>query len=332
MAVAPGVRRSELGEALRTCRNAFIGVGVMSCAINVLYLTGSIFMLEVYDRVLPSRSVPTLVGLLLIAIAVLHVPQCKAAVDTMVRSRLLAPNRQRRSTNRSIADCVFDSHGTTRRCCIAATQRRRCRPLRDLDTVRGFIGGMRIDCACFDLPWTAALYSGDLFCYSIPLMGLAVALIGAVIVVVSSLLAVGNLSHETAQPRRLVALATSRRNDLAAETSRASMPKWSCTHLECHSANGRSLVRSPARRSWKGQQRASDRSGWRIRQRSRKFPAHDAAVWRCSALGAYLVINQQATAGVMHGGDSILSDSRALAPIELAIAQLARLHRSPRQF
>ena len=67
MAAAPGVRRSELGEALRACRSAFIGVGVMSCMINLLYLTGSIFMLEVYDRVLPSRSVPTLVGLVILA-------------------------------------------------------------------------------------------------------------------------------------------------------------------------------------------------------------------------------------------------------------------------
>ena len=36
---------------------------LMSGMINVLYLTGSFFMLEIYDRVLPSRSVPTLVGL-----------------------------------------------------------------------------------------------------------------------------------------------------------------------------------------------------------------------------------------------------------------------------
>src|SRR5256885_3761956 len=73
MAAAP-VRRSELGEALRACRNAFIGVGIMSCMINLLYLTGSIFMLEIYDRVLPSRSVPTLVALVILA-GGLYVPQ-----------------------------------------------------------------------------------------------------------------------------------------------------------------------------------------------------------------------------------------------------------------
>src|SRR6201994_5210571 len=67
MAAAPVVRRSELGDALRNCRNAFVGVGIMSCMINVLYLTGSLFMLEVYDRVLPSRSVPTLIGLAILA-------------------------------------------------------------------------------------------------------------------------------------------------------------------------------------------------------------------------------------------------------------------------
>src|SRR5215813_2327459 len=85
MAAASGVRRSELGEALRTCRNAFIGVGVMSCMINILYLTGSIFMLEVYDRVIPSRSVPTLVGLVILC-GGLYIAQ---GILDMLRSRIL---------------------------------------------------------------------------------------------------------------------------------------------------------------------------------------------------------------------------------------------------
>src|SRR6201984_2214615 len=85
MAAAPGVRRSELGEALRACRNAFIGVGVMSCIINLLYLTGSMFMLEVYDRVLPSRSVPTLIGLVILA-GGLYAAQ---GLLDLIRSRIL---------------------------------------------------------------------------------------------------------------------------------------------------------------------------------------------------------------------------------------------------
>jgi ATP-binding cassette subfamily C protein len=61
-AISPPLR-SELSTALRSCRAAFVGTGVISGLINVLMLTGSFYMLEVYDRVLPSRSIPTLVGL-----------------------------------------------------------------------------------------------------------------------------------------------------------------------------------------------------------------------------------------------------------------------------
>src|SRR5262250_3415635 len=103
MAAAPGLRRSELGEALRTCRNAFIGVGIMSCMINLLYLTGSIFMLEVYDRVLPSRSVPTLVGLVILA-GGLYIAQ---GVLDLIRGRILG--RIGTSLDETLNARVFDS-------------------------------------------------------------------------------------------------------------------------------------------------------------------------------------------------------------------------------
>src|SRR5262249_55143964 len=59
---------AELGAALASCRGAFAATGLISGMSNLLMLTGAIFMLEVYDRVLPSRSVPTLVGLAVLAI------------------------------------------------------------------------------------------------------------------------------------------------------------------------------------------------------------------------------------------------------------------------
>jgi hypothetical protein len=58
---------TELSGALRSCRGAFLGTAVLSGLINILMLTGSFYMLEGYDRVLPSRSVPTLVGLTVLA-------------------------------------------------------------------------------------------------------------------------------------------------------------------------------------------------------------------------------------------------------------------------
>ena len=63
-----GVSQSELGLFLSSCRGAFLGVAVMTALVNVLYLTGSFFMLEIYDRVIPSRSVPTLIGLCILAL------------------------------------------------------------------------------------------------------------------------------------------------------------------------------------------------------------------------------------------------------------------------
>ena len=55
--------RCELGAVLASSRGAFIGTALISGMSNILMLTGAMFMLEVYDRVIPSRSMPTLVGL-----------------------------------------------------------------------------------------------------------------------------------------------------------------------------------------------------------------------------------------------------------------------------
>src|SRR5579872_1924067 len=77
--------RLELDEALRACRKALMGVGLVSLMINLLYLTGSMFMLEIYDRVLPSRSVPTLVGLSILA-GGLYVAQ---GILDLIRGRIL---------------------------------------------------------------------------------------------------------------------------------------------------------------------------------------------------------------------------------------------------
>jgi hypothetical protein len=58
---------AELAAALGACRRSFMAIALFSGMSNILMLTGSLFMLEVYDRVLPSRRVPTLVALLMLA-------------------------------------------------------------------------------------------------------------------------------------------------------------------------------------------------------------------------------------------------------------------------
>ena len=77
---------TNLGSALAACRGAFRSIALFSGLSNVLMLTGSFFMLQIYDRVLPSRSVPTLIGLAIIAV-MLYVFQ---GVIDLVRSRMSA--------------------------------------------------------------------------------------------------------------------------------------------------------------------------------------------------------------------------------------------------
>src|ERR1700755_1323425 len=134
MPAVSDVRRTELGEALRACRNVFIGVGVISCMINLLYLTGSFFMLEVYDRVLPSRSVPTLVGLIVLA-GGLYVAQ---GVLDLIRGRILV--RIGSSLDEALSARVFET--VVRLPSIAGGRNEGLQPLRDLDNIRSFLSSL----------------------------------------------------------------------------------------------------------------------------------------------------------------------------------------------
>ncbi|MFN5571766.1 MAG: type I secretion system permease/ATPase, partial [Bradyrhizobium sp.] len=290
-----GTGPSELRDALRGCRSAFIGVGLMSCVVNLLYLTGSIFMLEVYDRVLPSRSVPTLIGLIIIA-AGLYVAQ--GALD-MIRSRILG--RIGTALDESLNARVFD---TVVRLPLAVGGRNEgLQPLRDLDNIRSFLGSQGPG-AFFDLPWLP-LYLAICFAFHV-LLGVT-ALVGAVILVTLTLVT----EFLTRTPAKEAMGLAARRNDLATASRRNAevlvamgmagrmMQRWSET-------NDRYLA---------GNQRASDvAGGLGAIAKVLRMMLQSAVL----AVGAYLVIHQEATAGIIIAG-SILS-ARALAPVDLAIA------------
>src|SRR6476661_11072289 len=95
--------RSELAEALAACRGAFYGTALVSGMSNVLMLTGAMFMLEIYDRVLPSRSVPTLVGIAILA-AGLYAAQ---GILDFIRSRVLV--RIGSALDEDVSGRVFDT-------------------------------------------------------------------------------------------------------------------------------------------------------------------------------------------------------------------------------
>src|SRR6202051_1843158 len=295
MAVAPGVRRSELGDALRACRNAFIGVGAMSCMINLLYLTGSLFMLEVYDRVLPSRSVPTLVGLAVLA-GGLYAAQ---GVLDLIRVRILG--RIGTSLDETLNARVFDT--IVRLPLLVGSRNEGLQPLRDLDNVRSFLSGMGPG-AFFDLPWLPFYLA---ICFAFHVMIGLTALVGAIILVTLTIIT----EYMSRGPARDAMGLAARRNDLAATSRR------NAEVLVAMGMSGRLTARwSQANQKYlSGNQRAADvAGGLGAIAKVLRMTLQSAVL----AVGAYLVIHQEATAGIIIAG-SILS-ARALAPVDLAIA------------
>ena len=295
MAAVPGVRRSELGDALRACRGAFVGVGVMSCMINLLYLTGSLFMLEVYDRVLPSRSVPTLVGLAILA-GGLYMAQ---GVLDLIRVRILG--RIGTALDESLNSRVFDT--IVRLPLTAGARNEGLQPLRDLDNIRSFLSGMGPG-AFFDLPWLPFYLA---ICFAFHVMIGLTALVGAIILVTLTIVT----EFMSRRPAREALGLAARRNDLAATSRR------NAEVLVAMGMSGRLNKRwSEANQNYlAGNQRASDVSGGLGAIAKVMRMTLQSAVL---AVGAYLVIHQEATAGIIIAG-SILS-ARALAPVDLAIA------------
>src|SRR3989475_1490507 len=295
MAAAPGVRRSELGEALRACRGAFIGVGVMSCMINLLYLTGSIFMLEVADRVLRSGSVPALVGLVILA-GGLYIAQ--GGLD-LIRGRILG--RIGTALDEAINARVFET--VVRLPLLAGARNEGLQPLRDLDNVRSFLGSMGPG-AFFDLPWLPFYLA---ICFAFHWLLGVTALVGAVILVALTLIT----EFMSRTPARDAMTLAARRNDLATTSRR------NAEVLVAMGMSGRLLKRwSEANETYlAGNQRASDvAGGLGAIAKGLRMMLQSAVL----AGGAYLVIYQEATARIIIAG-SVLS-ARALAPGDLAIA------------
>jgi ATP-binding cassette subfamily C protein len=288
-------RRSALATALASCRGAFAGIGLFTAMINLLMLTGSFFMLEVYDRVLPSRSVPTLIGLAVLA-TMLYGFQ---GVLELIRTRVLG--RIGRVLDEAVALRVYSA-------IVALPLKARgggdgLQPLRDLEGVRGFLAGGGPG-ALFDLPWMP-LYLAICFAFH-TWIGLA-ALAGA-----SALVVITLLTEALTRPavRAAAGFALARNGQAEAARRNAEV-------LRAMGMAGRMAGRwSEANARYLGaQQRASDvGGGLGAVSRVLRLILQSAVL----GIGAYLVIHQQSSAGVIIAS-SILT-SRAMAPVELAIA------------
>ena len=287
--------RSEISAFLRSCRRIFWALAAFSGLSNLLMLTGSFFMLQVYDRVLPGRSIPTLVALLFLA-TVLYAFQ--GGLD-LVRNRISA--RIGRYFDERLGLRVFDS--LVRLPLKTRGDGDGMQPLRDLDQVRSFLsGGGPI--ALFDLPWMP-IYLGICFLFHF-WIGVTAVIGGLLLVAITALTEVRTRGPAKASSRLAIS-----RSALAAEGRR---------NAEVLHAMG---MRRQAAQRWQAinikylaaHETASDVASG-LGGLSKIFRSFLQSL--VLAVGAVLVINQESTAGIIIAG-SILT-ARALAPVETAIA------------
>jgi ATP-binding cassette subfamily C protein PrsD len=286
---------SELAAALGACRRAFLAIGLFSGMSNVLMLTGSLFMLEVYDRVLPSRSVPTLVALLILT-AGLYAAQ--GFIDA-IRSRILV--RIGDSLDETMSMRVYDA--IVRLPLKIGGKGDGSQPIRDLDSVRGFLSGAGPS-AFFDLPWLP-VYLAVCFLFH-PYIGLT-ALGGAVILIALTVATELRTRSPTRQATQFAvarnALMESSRRNAEAMTAMGMVGRIAKRWREAN----RSYIAATGQ--------ASDVvGGLGAASKVLRLLLQSSLL----AVGAWLVIHQESTPGIIIAG-SILG-GRALAPVDLAIA------------
>ena len=290
-----GSAKSDLAAALRDCTGALVSIVVFSGLMNILTLTGPIFMLQVYDRVVPSKSIPTLLGLALITTLLYGA----LGFFDQLRARVLI--RVGAYVDEVIHPKVFKAVVTLP--LRTAMPGDGLQPLRDLDQIRNFISGGG-PAAFSDLPFLPVQI---IICFLIhPFIGWAT-VFGATVIFVLTLatdVSVRRLTLQVSEKssQRLAVLESGRRN---AEALRAL-----------------GMVGRVAER-WASINRSYEDSHVKVLERSGGF-AGVSRVFRMMfqsgvlGVGAYLVISQEASFGVIIAA-SILS-ARALQPVEQLVA------------
>ena len=290
--------RVELIKARSESRTLYWMVAIFSFFVNMLMLTGPLYMLNVYDRVLGSRSLETLIAL---SVLVAFLYGCMGILD-FVRGRVTGRigARFQAQMDRRVFSAALKATTLNRAPREAATG------LRDLEAVQRLITSPAL-MALFDLPWSPLFFLG-IFVFH-PLMG-ALALVGAVV-----LIFVAVLNQATTRTPLERANATS----FASETLGAQIRSES---EMVHSLG----MRGAAFDRWQIARGASLDATIGAADAAGTFTALTKAfrLFLQSAmlgLGAYLVLREELTPGAMIAGSILLG--RGLAPIEMIVSQWA---------
>ena len=281
--------------AIAAVRRLVAAIGIFSLFANLLMLTGPLYMLQVYDRVLASRSVPTLVALtVLIALLFLTL-----GLIELVRSRLLGRAASR--LERRLDTVTFDA--LIRRGMDRPAYRNE-QPLRDLASVRQFLTGPG-PLAVFDAPWVP-VYLAVIFLmhWSLGLIAVAGALVLVTLAIVNELRTRSLLADAGEASMRGHRFAAAAARNVEAMTAMGMTPtlrrRWHNIHAQAQQAQGQ----------------ATDRIG------SFTTSTKTLRLFLQSLIlgaGALLAIAQTITPGMMIAASIILG--RALAPIDQLVGQ-----------
>jgi ATP-binding cassette subfamily C exporter for protease/lipase len=141
--IKPPQQRPELELALLSFRRAFLTIGAFSFFINLLMLTPSIYMLQIYDRALGSRNVTTLLMLTLITLGLFALMSVLERIRSMVLVRVGA--RLDLDVNARVFDATFERN-------LRQAGQNPAQALNDLSTMRQTLTGAGL-IALADAPW-----------------------------------------------------------------------------------------------------------------------------------------------------------------------------------
>lgn len=284
---------TELEKALKDCKRGFLSVGVFSLFINVLMLVPAIYMLQVYDRALGSRSEETLLMLTVVVVGLF----VTLALLQMVRSAVLV--RVGNHMDKQLGAKIFSSMF---RQAIDRPERQGAQPLNDLTTLRQFLTGQG-PIAFFDGPWLP-IFIAVLFMFH-PWFGVF-AIVAALILMALA------YANEKLTGKMLA--------DAGKANIQSTQYASSCLrNAEVVHAMG---MENNLKKRWANyhldfllnQGEASDRAGI-LTNASKTLRMMFQSLML--GLGAYLAIEQEITPGMVIAGSILMG--RALAPLDLMI-------------
>ncbi|MDQ0455139.1 type I secretion system permease/ATPase [Rhizobium paknamense] len=293
----------ELRRALGRSRNGFVAIGLFSFFVNLLVLTGPLFMLQVYDRVLAARSEATLLVLFLLMTALYAIMAVLDHVRARIAARIGA--RFQEEFDFRVFRALLERSTLGQRGITTTSG------MRDLDAVQKMLASSAVF-AVFDIPWTP-VFLFIIFVFH-AWMG-ALAVVGGL-----ALVALTALNQS----------GTKRFQKQAAEVTRKSDELTSALVRDGDAVRALGMITSAAPR-WHGLRHEalsahiaySDANGF-YSTASKTFRIFlQSAIL---ALGAWLVLRGEIKAGAMIAGSILIG--RALAPIESAIAQWGLVQRA----